>query len=77
MKNMVEQFVKMCELINSDENGVIYFPFSDFEHSPEYSSVISESYPLLRDKMSKLITLINEDKSLIEKDIETELWLML
>ena len=33
-------------------------------------------YPFLKKKMSKVLKLINSDLSLIDKDIETEIWNM-
>lgn len=74
MKNNIENFVEMCSLL-SNNDGRIYFPFETFEHSEEYIH-ISESidYQVLKFKMIKLVEMINNDSSIIEKDIENELW---
>ena len=35
------------------------------------------NYTFLIDKVEKLVEMVNKDKSLLEKDVETELWYML
>jgi hypothetical protein len=77
MKNKLETFVEMCSLLNNNDNK-IYFPFETFEHSNQYSHISNlEVYPFLKNKMIKLIEMINNDNSLLEKDIENELWPLL
>ena len=78
MKNMIDKFVNMCELISVNENGNFFFPFQDVEHSNEITTIYADvDYFTLKDKMNKLISIINEDQTLVEKDIETELWIIL
>jgi hypothetical protein len=74
MKNMIDKFVDMCDLISVDSKGQFFFDSVDVEFTEVYTDV---DYPVLVEKMTKLITLINEDKSLIEKDVQDELWFML
>jgi len=74
MKNMIDKFVDMCDLISVDSKGQFFFDSVDVEFTDVYTDV---DYPVLVEKMSKLITLINEDNSLIEKDVQDELWFML
>jgi hypothetical protein len=74
MKNMIDKFVDMCELISVDSKGQFFFDSVDVEFTEVYTDV---DYPVLVEKMTKLITLINEDNSLIEKDVQDELWFML
>jgi hypothetical protein len=74
MKNMIDKFVDMCDLISVDSKGQFFFDSVDVEFTDIYTDV---DYPVLVEKMTKLITLINEDNSLIEKDVQDELWFML
>jgi hypothetical protein len=74
MKNMIDKFVDMCELISVNSNGQFFFDSVDVEFTEAYNDT---DYPVLKEKMDKLIGLINEDNSLIEKDVQDELWLML
>jgi hypothetical protein len=64
----------MCELISVNSKGQFFFDSVDVEFTEVYNDV---DYPVLKEKMDKLIGLINEDNSLIEKDVQDELWLML
>ena len=74
MKNMIDKFVNMCELISVNSKGQFFFDSVDVEFTDVYNDT---DYPVLKEKMDKLIGLINEDNSLIEKDVQDELWLML
>ena len=74
MKNMIDKFVNMCELISVNSKGQFFFDSVDVEFTELYNDT---DYPVLKEKMDKLIGLINEDNSLIEKDVQDELWLML
>jgi hypothetical protein len=74
MKNMIDKFVNMCELISVNSKGQFFFDSVDVEFTEVYNDT---DYPVLKEKMDKLIGLINEDNSLIEKDVQDELWLML
>jgi hypothetical protein len=64
----------MCELISVDTKGKFFFDSIDVEFTEVYNDT---DYTFLKEKMDKLIGLINEDNSLIEKDVQDELWLML
>jgi len=74
MKSMIDKFVNMCELISVDTKGKFFFDSIDVEFTEVYND---KDYTVLKEKMDKLIGLINEDNSLIEKDVQDELWLML
>jgi hypothetical protein len=77
MKNVLEKFVDMCSLIQNNDQK-IFFPFDTVEYTTDYSYLTEDKdYDFLKEKMSNLITLLNQDNSLIEKDIETELWNMI
>jgi hypothetical protein len=71
---MIDKFVNMCELISVDTKGKFFFDSIDVEFTEVYND---KDYTVLKEKMDKLIGLINEDNSLIEKDVQDELWLML
>lgn len=74
MKNMIDKFVNMCNLISINSKNQFFFDSVDVEFTEVYNDT---DYPVLKEKMDKLISLINEDNSLIEKDVQDELWLML
>jgi len=72
-----ENFVRMCKLIEVTSNG-IQFPDDIAEFDTDFKDVYESSdYPMLREKMDNLIKLINSDMSLVDKDIEDELWYMI
>jgi hypothetical protein len=69
-----ESFVKLCSKIFVSQKG-FEFPFDEIRHSDDFESIYkSRDYPLLEKKMTNLLNLINSDSSMIDKDIETELW---
>lgn len=71
-----ENFVKLCELIFVSKNGFT-FPFDAISHFEDYQDIYkSEEYTLLEEKMKNLINLVNSDNSVLDKDIEEELWYM-
>jgi hypothetical protein len=70
-------FVRMCGLLEITANG-LQFPDEIAELDDDFQDVFESSdYPILREKMDNLINLINSDTSLINKDIEDELWYMI
>ena len=72
-----ENFVRMCKLIEVTSNG-LQFPDDIAELDTDFQDVYESSdYPMLRGKMDNLIKLINSDMSLVDKDIEDELWYMI
>jgi hypothetical protein len=67
-------FVKMCGLLEITSSG-LFFPDEMIEIDSEFSEISESShYEMLRKKMDNLVNLINSDSSLINKDIEKELW---
>lgn len=78
MKNgqdIKQDFVKMCGMIFVNSKGSLSFPFESIEHDPTYDYLVEgENYSVLKSKMSNLIEMINKDASILEKDIETEIW---
>ena len=69
-----QQFTELCKMIFIGSNG-FQFPFDDIDHDDDLIQIReSVDYPVLKSKMENLIILINKDNSLINKDVETELW---
>jgi hypothetical protein len=70
-------FVKMCGLLEITSSGLM-FPDEMIEIDSEFSEISESShYEILRKKMDNLIKLVNSDSSLINKDIEKELWYLI
>jgi hypothetical protein len=69
-------FVRMCALLEITSDGLL-FPDEMMELDDAMADVLShDAYPLLRGKMGRLLELIDQDPSLIHKDVEAELWYM-
>jgi hypothetical protein len=69
-----QQFTQLCQMIYINSNG-FQFPFDDIDHDDDLIQIReSIDYPVLKSKMENLIILINKDNSLLNKDVETELW---
>lgn len=67
MRTIKDKFVEMCYLISSD-NGEYGF-WWDYMDSKDID------YKILNEKMKNLIKLLNDDdKFLLDKDIENEIW---
>lgn len=73
-KDLKSNFVEMCVSIHIGKGG-FFFPFEMLEENNDFQDFInSEQYPILKMKMEKLITLINEDANILNKDIEDEIF---
>ena len=70
---MIDKFVNMCELISVDSKVGTFLTLLMQNFTEVYNDT---DYPVLKEKMDKLIGLINEYNSLIEKDVQDELWLI-
>jgi hypothetical protein len=67
----------MCGLLEITSSGLM-FPDEMIEIDSEFSEISESShYEILRKKMDNLIKLVNSDSSLINKDIEKELWYLI
>jgi hypothetical protein len=72
-----QKFVEMCRFIY-ELDGEVYFPFDTVIHSNEWVPFKAHpDYAILKEKMANLLTLVNEDRSMAELDIEDELWDMI
>lgn len=69
------KFVEMCKLIFVNGKGEFVFPTDNLIHDNDYSDFINHSdWFILESKMGNLISLINEDHSILELDVEDEIW---
>ena len=72
-----DKFIEMCKLIFVNSKGEFCFPYENLQHDDDWSQFINNShYPILESKMKNLINLVNSDNSVLEKDVETEIWEM-
>lgn len=72
------KFVEMCKLIFINGKGEFVFPIDDLIHDGDYSDFLNhKDWSVLESKMNNLISAINKDHSLLEKDVESELWEMI
>jgi hypothetical protein len=78
MTNDIKQnFAEMCKMIFIGSNG-FSFPFESIEHDPTFDNLVeNKEYSLLIEKMRNLLVLINSDNSILEMDLETEIWEMI
>jgi hypothetical protein len=73
-----EKFVEMCKLIFINGKGEFVFPIDNLIHDCDYSEFLNHSdWKVLEVKMNNLISLINKDNSILEKDVESEIWEMI
>lgn len=73
-KELKQKFVEMFKFVVPSGKGFICL-FEDIEYDTKNLSISNDpSYPFLKEKMIKTLKLVNSDLSLIEKDIETEIW---
>ena len=69
-----QKFERMCDLILVEKN-TLSFPYIDLKNNDDFIYWSEdEDYPILKEKMDNLIVLVNNDLSLIQKDISEELW---
>jgi hypothetical protein len=69
------KFVEMCKLIFINGTGEFVFPIDNLLYDQDYSEFLNHSdWSVLETKMSNLITLMNEDHSILQKDVESEIW---
>jgi hypothetical protein len=72
------KFVEMCKLIFINGQGYFVFPVDNLIHDKDYSDFLNHSdWTILESKMGNLITLINKDHSILELDVEDEIWEMI
>lgn len=73
-----EKFVEMCKLIFINSKGEFVFPFDNLFYDLDYSEFLSHTdWSVLESKMKNLIELMNKDLSIIDKDVETEIWYLI
>jgi hypothetical protein len=75
--NIKDKFVEMCKMIFINADGKFVFPIDNLIHDEDYSNFINHSdWSVLESKMTNLISKVNQDSSILEKDVETEIWEM-
>jgi len=73
-----DKFVEMCKMIFINVDGNFVFPVDNLLHDEDYSNFINHSdWSVLESKMKNLINLVNSDNTILEKDVETEIWEMI
>lgn len=73
-----EKFAEMCKLIFINGKGQFVFPIDNLIHDCDYSEFLSHSdWTILESKMNNLISLVNKDHSILQKDVENEIWEMI
>jgi hypothetical protein len=76
--NIKDKFVEMCKMIFINADGKFVFPIDNLIHDEDYSDFMNHSdWSVLESKMTNLISKVNEDSSILEKDVETEIWEMI
>ena len=71
-----EKFVKMCSLIEINQDGKYIFIFDDVQYR-DYELSVYPNFKILKEKMNNLIPLLNENPILMDKDIEEEIWYLI
>lgn len=73
-KEIKNKFVEMCKHIALIKGEFVCL-YSSMEYNEEFSNIYNdENYEILKKKMNNLLFLLNKDNSLVNKDVETELW---
>jgi hypothetical protein len=73
-----EKFVEMCKLIFINGKGEFVFPLDNLIYDEDYSDFLKHTdWIILESKMANLISAMNTDVSILEKDVETEIWKMI
>ncbi len=76
--NIKDKFVEMCKMIFINADGKFVFPIDNLIYDEDYSDFMNHSdWSVLESKMTNLISKVNEDNSILEKDVETEIWEMI
>lgn len=70
-----EKFVEMCKLLFVNSEGQFLFPYDSILHDDDWCDFINhKDYPILESKMKNLVKLINYNNSVLELDVENEIW---
>jgi hypothetical protein len=68
---MKDKFVELCKEI--EYNGKYFIDYIDLEYN-ENKLLEDKDFPILKEKMNNLICLLNRDDSILDLDIEKEIW---
>jgi hypothetical protein len=73
-----QKFVHLCSMIFINRRGEFVFPIENLEYDLDWSEfLMSSDWAILDKKMSNLIIKLNEDNSILNLDVETEIWEMI
>lgn len=71
----IEKFKRLVSLVFIGPKGVLMFSNESFDHDGSFNDLRNDSdLPFLMEKMNNMLTLINNDPELVDKDIEDYLW---
>ena len=58
-------------------NGIGLFFSDDIGYDEDYNHITKDDeYPLIKEKVEKIIKLVNDNPPMVHKDLENELWYM-
>ncbi len=73
-----QKFVHLCSMIFINSRGEFVFPIENLQYDGDWSDfLMSSDWSILDKKMSNLIIKLNEDNSILNLDVETEIWEMI
>ena len=72
-KELKEKFVEMFKFVVPSGKGFICL-YENIEYDDDNKLSEDTDYPFLKKKMKRVLRLINSDLSLLDKDLETEIW---
>ena len=73
IENFIDDFVRLCQYISVDNNNQYYFDqdLIDEELITDIPNIV------VINKIHKLCEMINNDESVLDRDLETDLWFIL
>lgn len=68
MCNIKDKFVEMCYVVSKDIGEYTFW----WDYMERFNG--DKDYSILKNKMENLLSLLNKDETILEKDIQNELW---
>ena len=70
-----QKFVEMCKMIFINGEGKFIFPIENLLYDEDYNEFLNHTdWSVLETKMNNLISELNKDYTILEKDVESEIW---
>lgn len=70
-----DKFAELCSMIFINSEGKFIFPVDNLIYDGDWSDFLNhKDWIILDSKMSNLINLLNQDHSILEKDVQDEIW---